>query len=218
MSYGLSFLAAPKYPKLVLSYKDFPINSFEKTFGEFYPLAEKLLGEGCPKIQVGLMYKPDHNFGDSDRKNIRDLSSKYNKLQLKHRSQPIIIQPFVEHTLIRPDKLMDIAQDSAPDCTILNNPGEYQGRRGSLSFKYPNEVHTFTMPIPQGRFNFGTDGLDLYHLDRAKLKHDYAKAEITWLWHYYFNLKTSMTDSTPINQRRKIPSDSDVKSLLALMR
>lgn len=207
---GLDLLAGVQYKKEVLRFKGYSIGLFAETFGDAYPLVAQLLKDGCEHIRVQLIWSDAHKFGDSDIPKVKKLAAKYNKLIKEYPARILELSPFCEHNLSSPDKYLDIAQNAAPYCTIVNTPW-----KGAFSKKYKNEVHG-DHAKPQGRYNYSYDGTNAVDSDVIAMREKHKDAEAFFMWHPRFNLKWSMKDTTPRPQRKAYPNKDVIKANVAL--
>lgn len=183
-------LAAPLFPGAVRSIPNEKcIRFFAETFTDGFPLAKKELESGRQYLGIDLLWSDTHSYGDSDIPSLRRLAKKYDPLCAKYPGK-VELSPFTEHNLTNPDKYLDIAQASAPDCTIVNSVWN-----GSYSRKYKNEIHGNHSPPSVGRYNYSFDGTNALDADVTAAKKKYAKAERFYLWTPRDNCRWSMNDS-----------------------
>ncbi len=206
----LDLLASAKYPNEALKFKNYGIRGFATTFGDFYPVAEKLLKAGLDHLGVDLLWSDTHSFGDANIPEIKKLSAKYQTLAEKYPGRYIELSPFTEHNLSNPDKYMDIAATEAPNCTIVNNPW-----KGAFSKKYKNEIHGEHVK-PQGKYNYSFDGTECTNADVEAAKAAFHDCERFYMWSARFNLKWGMNDSTPRPLRKAYPTKEYIDSIVYL--
>lgn len=199
----MDYLAGAKYRKEILkSHPDqWAAGFFAETFGDSFPTARALLITGrCPMIRVNLLWSDTHSFGDKDIPKIKKLAKKWNKLAVEFPTVRIEISAFCEHNISKPDKYLDIVQESAPQCRAINTPW-----KGGFSKKYKNEVHG-EHKAPKGRYNYSFDGTNCVDSDIEKIKEKHRDSEYFFYWHPRFNLKYSMKDKTPRPKRKAFPT------------
>lgn len=209
MIYGVDTLGAPKYGKAFLSIpRKFAVRSFATTFGNFEPFARKWCASGGLFLGVDLLWDDAHKYGDKNVRELRKLCKIYEAVKRQFPLVDLELSPFTEHNLSNPDKYLDIAQESAPNCTIVNNPW-----KGALSRKYKNEVHG-SMKAPNGRYNYSGDGgldfkpdnAELVDCDITKLLQKHSNCERFYFWHSRNNGRYSMKDKTPRPNRSYWPT------------
>jgi hypothetical protein len=195
---GLDLLAGATYTKEVQAFaKDYAIGLFAETFTEAYKTAEAALKKGCKHLKINLLWSDSHSFGDKDIPKIKKLAKKYNELAKKYPGQNVFLSPFCEHNVSKPDKYLDITQESAPQCLIVNTPW-----KGGFSNKYINEIHG-DHAKPNGSYFYSFDGTECTNSDVSSYLKKYGDAEIFFMWSSRFNLRYREKDSTPRPQRIK---------------
>lgn len=214
MIYGLDYLGGAKYRSVVLD--EHPMGwaagFFAQTFGDAYPVIDALLATGrCPLVRIHLLWSDTHTFGDKDIPAIRGLSTKYNELARKYRNVKVEISPCCEHNLKESDKYLDIVKIHAPDCTPVNTPWN-----GALSKKYKNEVHGSKKDAPRGAYNYSYDGQSAVDADVSKHKKKYSSSEVFFWWVPQFNLRKNTNDKTPRPERKAVPTNQLVDSVIYL--
>lgn len=214
MIFGLDLLAGAKYQKEAIAClpAGWALGGFDNTFGDFLPVAKNALIKGCPHVRIHMLWSDSHTFGDRDIPKIKRIAEKWEKVAKAYPNSVIELSPFCEHNLKNPDKYLDIVQNSAPSCSIVNTPW-----RGSLSRKYKNEIHG-DHSKPGGSYNYSYDGTNCVDENVTKDKQTHANAEVFFFWHVRFNLKWSMKDTTPRPQRTARPSKDLIKSIVYLAR
>lgn len=213
MIFGLDLLGAKRYGKVALqmSSPQTAIGAFDNTFGNFYPLAERLLDRGIPALRVHLFWADNHVYGPSYINKIKKLARDYEKLARAHIGQQVYISPFCEHNLPNPDVYLDVVQWEAPTCTVVNTPW-----KGAFSKKYTNEIHGTKKPPAKGPYIYSFDGLDCFNSDAEKYKAKHASAQIFFWWFPQCNGRMSTNDNTPRPQRKAWPDKKLCDSALYL--
>lgn len=196
---GLDLLAGAKYSKEVVyaAKQGYSIGLFAETFGDAYKTAEKAIRAGCKLLRLQLLWEDNHVFGDKHIPKIKKLAAKYNKLANKYPHVDIRLSVFCEHNLNNPDKYLDICQQAAPSCLIINTPW-----KGAFSKKYINEIHG-NHTKPSGRYQYSFDGTECTNADIESYKRKYGDAEVFFMWSNRFNLKYSEKDRPSRPQRIK---------------
>lgn len=204
---GLDLLGIARYPKIADRY--FPpgvaLGAFANTFGDALPVVRRIVASGrTPLVRAHLLWSDQHNFGEWDIPVIKREAKRWNELALAFPGVKIEVSPVCEHNLVRPERFLAIVEQAAPACHPVNTPF-----RGKLSKLYKNEVHG-EHPRPKGpgsqTYNFSFDGTHALEVNVAEFKVRHASAEVFFLWHPLFNLKTSVTDKTPRDKRKVKPS------------
>lgn len=214
MIFGLDLLGAAKYQKEAVAGlpKGWALGGFDNSFGDFLPVAKSALINGCPHVRIQMLWSDSHSFGDSDIPRIKRIAEKWERVAKAYPRSVIELSPFCEHNLKNPDKYLDIVQNSAPSCSIVNTPW-----KGSLSRKYKNEIHG-DHSKPGGSYNYSYDGTNCVDSDVTADKAKHAGCEVFFFWHVRFNLKWSMKDKTPRPLRSAKPSKDLIKSVVYLAR
>jgi hypothetical protein len=191
MILGLDLLAGAQYTKQVVyaAKKGYAIGLFAITFGDAYKTAEAALKNGCKLLRMQLLWEDNHTFGDKHIKQIKKLAKKYNQLANKYPHADIRLSPFCEHNVSNPDKYLDIAQQHAPNCLIVNTP-----YKGALSKKYINEKHGDSHSPLSGRHHYSDDGLEITNADAKGLQEKHKNAEVFFHWTSRFNLRWNEKD------------------------
>lgn len=218
MIYSISYLAGVRYPRLLLDHhpKGFGACVFAEIFGDAFSVMNMFLSkhsENCPVLEMQLIWDDNHRYGDKDIKKIVSLSKKYNALALLYPQTRIELSPFCEHNLGKPDKYLQLCQENAVHCHIVNTPN-----KGAFSLNYKNEVHGTKTPPLTGDYNFDFDGTSCFEVDINKYLRKHNKAEIFKLWTWEMNLLRNSTDHTPRKDRRVRPSAKLIKSMVNLVK
>jgi len=197
---GLDYLAGAQYGNEIL--KAHPLGMavgfFAETFGNAFPVIDKLLKTGrCPLVRINLLWEDSHNYGVGHIPKIKKLAKQCNDLANKYPNVDVRVAPFTEHNISTPDKYLDIAQQYAPNCLIINTPW-----KGAFSQKYINEIHGEHQK-PNGRYQYSYDGTECTNSDVEAYKKKYGDAEVFFMWSCRFNLRYREKDSTPRPQRIK---------------
>lgn len=198
MNQGLDLLGGATYTNEVAKFaKSYAIGIFAEAFGDGFKTAEEALKAGCKILRVQLIWSDSHSFGDKDIKKIKKLAKKYNELANKYPATDVRLSPFCEHNISNPDKYLDITQQAAPSCLIVNTPW-----KGGFSKRYINEIHG-DHAKPQGRYHYSFDGTEVTNEDVESYKKKYGDAEVFFMWTSRFNLRWSEKDKTSRPQRIK---------------
>jgi hypothetical protein len=213
MLFGLDYLGGAKFSTTIL--KNHPngwaAGFFAETFGDSYPVIEKLLKKGiCPHVRVQLLWDDNHKYGDHQIPAIKKLAAKFNKLAVQFPWVKIELSPFCEHNISKPDPYLDIAQKAAPNCTIVNTVW-----KGGLSKKYKNETHGKAKAI-KGPANFSWDGTNCFDSDAELFKIVHDKVEVFYFWFWQMNGKMNEKDTTPRPNRKSWPTRDLIRSAIAL--
>lgn len=217
MLLGLDLLGAATYGKEAKAFaKQYAIGIFSEAFGDAFKVCDSLLAAGCKHLKVNILWKDDHSYGDKDIPKIKKLAKKYNQLAVKYPGSKVYLAPFTEHNISKPDKYLDITQESAPNCSIVNTPW-----KGGFSNKYINEIHGIDHKKPSGKYFVSLDGTEATNIDIEAFKSKYADAEIMFFWSNRFNLRYSEKDKTPRPQRikeskKRKPSKEFIESIAYL--
>lgn len=196
----MDYLAGAKYGREILKThpEGFAAGFFAVTFGDAFPVIDKLLATGkCPLVRINLLWEDSHTYGNKNVKQMRKLARKCQALATKYPSVDVRIAPFTEHNLSSPDKYLDICQLEAPSCLIINSVW-----KGSLSKKYINEVHG-DHKKPTGRYQYSFDGTEATNKNVKLYLETHAGAEVFFMWSNRHNLRYSEKDTTARPQRIK---------------
>ena len=217
MRFGISYLAGAKFPQVVLDEhpNGWDAKIFATTFGDAYPLADKLLATGrCPNVWIQTLWDDDHSYGEKDIPVLQKVARKYQQLQLKHKDKTIWLSAFCEHRLKNPDKYIEIIRREAPSCRFFNSP---EKRTGAFSKVYLNDIHNADAPKPPNRpYTFDYDGEDAFGADVESHKKKFADCEVFFLWSPHLNLKYKLDDKTPRDQRKYRPKGKHIDALIYL--
>lgn len=204
-------LAAAKFPGVLSAIpKNYAIGGFAKAFGDFFPVAKKELEAGREYIRVNLIWSDSHTYGDKDNKTIISEARRYQILCAQYPDRTIELAPFTEHNVKDPSKYLNLAQANAPNCKIINSPW-----KGGISTKYKNEIHGDGRTV-NPPYNYSYDGTNSVDSNFVADLQKHSKADIFCAWNPRLNLKWSMKDTTPRDQRKALPSKEMLKSLVYL--
>lgn len=214
MKYYLDMPAANTFQRLA-------IENTPKTFGfkVFYELdvwgnaehfINAMLNKGHPFAIIGGAWSDNHSFDYGINKQAAKFAE---RMALKYPHQDIYFAPFVEHVISTPDLDMHQALSFAPNCTIVNNPGDYNGRSGAFSSIFLNEVHKGFSGVPLGHPIFSYDGKDIRNCN-VKYDRKYYAPSLMGGWIPQFNRKRSDDDSTPRQGRWILPNKVDFQACI----
>lgn len=229
MIFGFDYLGGAMFPKILIENhpKGFAAGFFAETFGNCFPVADKLLATGkCPRIRIqGPWTSHTYSPGKHD-KAIFVALEKCNQLKAKYPHIHVQFSPVCEHnikgqTLVN---LLNKCGDASRDVEIVNNP--YQG---DFSKRFMNETH-HNKPVPKsfGAYQFSYDGISTVDSDVEKDKETHKDAQVFFMWVPSFNLKYKVTlsgdetaqvkknDTSPPKERHCKPNADMIKSLAVL--
>lgn len=227
MMYGIDYLAGAQYQKLVLNNhpKGWAAGFFLETFGNAFPLIEKLAAKGtAPIIRVHSIWEDSHKYNKKKHddkiinhfKKFSDIAKKYPKIKF-------YFSPFCEHTMTAGEmkaivkQLKDIIYNKQlNNITIVNSiwTGQLIDVAGVI-----NEIHSDHTKLKKREYIYSFDGLDAYNADTTNFKKVYKNCSIFFFWTISLNLKKKHDEKVSVQDRinRKYrPQKVHIDALIAL--
>lgn len=192
-------LSAAKSEKATLAIdKKFIIGGFNKTFGDFKPVAKKRLAQGGAGVRVNLIWSDTHSYGDQNIAELKKECPEWQKICAGNLNR-VFVSPFTEHNVKNPDKYLNLCQGLAPACKIVNSV--WKGGCTSNP-NYINETHGGAALCPNGPVAWSDDGRESFNTDFVKTLQRVNRAVYACGWGPRFNRKWSMKDTTPRDKRK----------------
>jgi hypothetical protein len=219
--FGLDYLGGARYGDLIVREhpEGWAAGFFANTFGNAWPVIEKLLATGrCPRVRIHAVWDDRHQYRpkEHDPIIIRE-SKKAGALAQKFTSVHVQFSPFCEHN-------MTAEQASAVHLKVLNTPGTgflflvNSVYKGAILKHVINEVHGTHKKPSNGGYNYSFDGLSSVDADAESIKRQYADAQTFYFWVPQFNLRKNTNDATPRPQRKAVPTGALIDSVIYLHR
>jgi len=208
----MDYLLGAMYPDLILRHhpRGWGIGLFAREGGDAFSLAKAISDKGrAPLIRMQLLWAgTGHEYGEKDIPALRRLARRYNKLTGHARVQ---LSPFCEHNLRNADRFLDIVQDEAPSCAVVNTPW-----KGGFSSKHDNETHTPEQADLAHQFSF--DGIDaLADPEYARTLAQLKNLRALFLWTPLFNCKLHVLEKTVIKDRKVRPTKDTINALRRIL-
>lgn len=216
MKYGLDVLAGVRYQQLILDH--FPANwgigIFSNTFGDAYPLLDKLLAKGhTPFVRLQLLWSDTHSFSPADFPTIVHEAQRFVPLMHKYPHVDWYLSGACEHGLgpIDAAKLATLVEQAAPQARYINTPLP----TGAIVPGTITEGHGGGMPrhLP---YSFSYDGSGAEDSDVETIKENFAFGEYFLFWTYRLNGHYNAHDTSDRQHRDGWP-DVDVFNRLTYL-
>lgn len=216
--YGLDYLGGAKFGDLLV--REHPAGwaagFFANTFGNAWPVIEKLLATGrCPRVRIHAVWDDAHRYRPSEHDPvIKREAQRAAALAEKFPSVIVFFSPFCEHSIKGRElhELFRKVREWAGKCILVNSVWTGDTLHGAGVF---NEVHG-THKKPQGDYIYSFDGLSAVDSDVEKIKRQYSDAHTFYFWHPAFNGRLNTNDKTPRPQRKAWPTSELIDSLIYL--
>lgn len=208
--YGQDYLGGAKFQSAILQNHDFSQGAgmFATTFGDSLPLARALADRGVPFLRIQLGWKDDHNFRESDFKELANQARRFCPLASKTK---LYLSGACEHNLNAQlaNKLAAQILAACPQAIYVNTPW-----KGAVLPQYINETHNKGGPKSK-RSSYSSDGSPSEDIDIEGQKRK-GFTEFFMFWTPRYNGRWEDNDPTPRPQRRGFADGKMIKSMLVL--
>lgn len=223
MIHGFDCLAAARYPKILLTNlpNDWFWGGFLNTFGNAWPLLEKLGQRGQHGVRIHAVWSDD-NHKYKPRTHDPIIAKEWERTKdfaRRYRNTQVIFSPFCENNFTTKQNrkvfnalLNDEEAKSIPNLSLVNSIW-----KGVTHPKIPTERHG-SKSSASGIGIYSYDGESEFDANVPEVSEKFKKAEIFFHWVPQFNLKSKVDDKTAREQRKAKPKAKHFETLKEYVR
>lgn len=218
MRYGLDYLGGAKYADIIARShpNGFAAGFFANTFGAAWNSIENLLAtRRCPEIRVHAVYEANHLYVRAKHLPIiKREAARAVETKKKYPSVDVQFSPFCEHRIKGADlaEIFNLLKRDYPSLVRVNNP---EPGKGDLYPGVINETHGNAAKLKEP-YNFSYDGVSCVDSNATRMKAKHATSRTFYWWVPQFNLRKNVGDTTPIAERKAIPTTELINSIVYL--
>lgn len=223
MIHGFDCLAAARYPKILLTNlpNDWFWGGFLNTFGNAWPLLEKLGQRGQHGVRIHAVWSDD-NHKYKPRTHDPIIAKEWERAKdfaRRYRNTRVIFSPFCENNFTTKQNrkvfntlLNDQEAKSIANLSLVNSIW-----KGVVHPKVPTERHG-SESVSTNTDVYSYDGESEFDSDVRKCYEKFKSSDIFFHWIPQFNLKSKVDDKTPREQRKVKPKAKHFETLKEYVR